>query len=202
VLLLPGDELTSVGYHAAVIGVTAPIPWHQPAASAAAAVHAAGAVAIAAHPGEDSWPFLDDAALVALDGVEVAHPMIYVKDEYRLQLMALYERAKRLHPTIAAIGSTDFHHFAPLGLDRTYLFVREATLAGILDAIRAGRTVACDGRGEGFGPPELVAMIGEDCRRAAALPPAGDTALDRFGTWLVWLGLVALVVVGADERGG
>ena len=58
----------------------------------------------------------------------------------------------------------------------------------MLDAIRAGRTVACDGRGEAYGPPELVAMVGEDCRRDAALPPAGDTALDRFSTWLVWLG--------------
>jgi hypothetical protein len=201
VLLLPGDELTSVGYHAAVIGVTAPVPWRQPAASAAAAVHAGGGVAVAAHPIEDSWPFLDDAALVALDGVEVAHPMIYVKDKYRLQLMAFYERAKRLHPNIAAIGSTDFHHFAPLGFDRTYLFVRETTQVGVLDAIRAGRTVACDGRGESYGPPELVAMIGEDCRRDAALPPAGDSAMDRFGTWLVWMGMIALVAVGAGERG-
>ena len=205
VLLLPGDELTGVGYHLAVIGVTAPIPWHQPAASAAAAVHAAGGVAIAAHPIADpvkeTWPFLDDAALTALDGVEVAHPMIHAKDQWRRQLLAFYERAKGIHPTIAAIGSTDFHHFAPLGLGRTYLFVREATQAGVLDAIRAGRTVACDGRGESYGPSELVAMIGEDCRRDAALPPAGDTALDRFSTWLVWLGLVALVVVGADEAG-
>ena len=93
VLLLPGDELTSVGYHVAVVGVTAPIPWHQPAASAAAAIHAAGGVAIAAHPiadpVKDSWPFLDDAALAALDGVEVAHPMLFVTDKWRRQSAGL-----------------------------------------------------------------------------------------------------------------
>jgi hypothetical protein len=198
VLLLPGDELTSVGYHVAAIGVTDPIPWHQTAASAVAAIHASGGVAIAAHPIKDSWPFLDEAALVALDGVEVAHPMIFAWDKWRRELLEFYARAKGIHPSIAAIGSTDFHHFAPLGFDRTYVFAREATLAGVLDAIRAGRTVACDGRGETYGPSELVAMMGEDCRRDAALPPAGDTALDRVSTWLVWLGLVAAVVLGAD----
>ena len=201
VLLLPGAELTSVGYHLAVVGLTAPVAWHQPAVSAVAAIHAAGAVAIAAHPGKDSWPFLDDAALAALDAVEVADPMLLGTDTGRRELLAFYERAKAVHPAIAAIGSTDFHHFAPLGLDRTYVFAREATLAGVLDAIRAGRTVACDGRGEAYGPSELVTMIGADCRRDAALPPDGDTALDRVSSWVVWLGLLALVVFGAEEVG-
>ena len=198
-LVLPGEELTSVGYHLAVVGVTAPIPWHQSAASAAAAVHAAGGVAIAAHPSKRTWPYLDDAALKVLDGVEVGHPMIDITKTWRGELLAFYERATSLHPGIAAIGSTDFHHFAPVGLGRTYLLVREATLAGVLDAIRAGRTVACDGLGESYGPPELVAMLADDCRRDAKLPPAGESALDRFSTWLVWAALVALVVLGAGE---
>jgi hypothetical protein len=87
-------------------------------------------------------------------------------------------------------------------LGRTYVLAREATQAGILDAIRAGRTVACDGRGESYGPPELVAMLAEDCRRDARLPPAGETALDRFSTWLVWLGAVGLVILGAGGADG
>jgi hypothetical protein len=195
-LVLPGVELTSVGYHLAVVGVTSPIPWRLPAAGVAAAVHAAGGVAIAAHPSKRTWPFLDDAALKVLDGVEVAHPMLEVKDSWRGELLSFYDRAKGLHPSIAAIGSSDFHHFAPLGLGRTYVLAREATQAGILDAIRAGRTVACDGRGESYGPPELVAMLADDCRRDQHLPPAGESALERIGTWLVWLGLVALVILG------
>jgi predicted metal-dependent phosphoesterase TrpH len=198
-MLIPGDELTSVGYHLAVVGVTAPVDWRQSAAAAAAAVHSRGGVAIAAHADKKTWRFLDDAALVALDGVEVAHPMILMWDQSRRELLELYERAKRVHPSIAAIGSTDYHQFAPIGLGRTYLLVSEATQAGILDAIRAGRTVACDGRGEAYGPSELVAMVRDDCRRDAASPPDGETALARLGTWLVWLGAAALVVLGAGE---
>jgi predicted metal-dependent phosphoesterase TrpH len=197
-LLIPGEELTSVGYHLAVIGVTAPVGWRQSAASAAAAIHAKGGVAIAAHPDEKTWRFLDDAALAALDGVEVAHPMIHIWADSRRDLLAFYERAKRVHPSIAAIGSTDFHHFAPVGLGRTYVLTSEPTQAGILDAIRAGRTVACDGRGEAYGPADLVAMVAEDCRRDATSPPDGETALDRLATWCVWLGLVALVVLGQE----
>jgi hypothetical protein len=197
-LLIPGEELTSVGYHLAVVGVTAPVGWRQSAASAAAAVHAKGGVAIAAHPDEKTWRFLDDAALAVLDGVEVAHPMIHVWADSRRDLLAFYERATRVHPSIAAIGSTDFHNFAPVGLGRTYVLTREATQAGILDAIRAGRTVACDGLGEAYGPADLVAMVAEDCRRDATSPPDGETALDRLATWCVWLGLVALVVLGQE----
>ena len=199
-MLIPGEELTSNGYHLAVLGVTTPLDWRQPVAQAVGAAHAAGGVAIAAHPGRWMWRSYDDAALAALDGVEVAHPSMHGWEERRRDLAAFYERAKRVHPSIAAIGSTDFHHLAPVGLARTYVFARPATQAGILDAIRAGRTVACDGRGEVYGPPELVAITRDDCRRDAGAPPDGDTPLARAGTWLVWLSLVALVVIGADER--
>jgi predicted metal-dependent phosphoesterase TrpH len=197
-MLIPGEELTSVGYHLAVVGVTVPVGWRQSAASAAAAVHAKGGVAIAAHPDEKSWRFLDDAAVAALDGVEVAHPAILVWKDVRRTVFAFYEHAKRIHPSIAAIGSTDFHHVAPVGLGRTYVLTGEATQAGILDAIRAGRTVACDGLGVAYGPADLVALVREDCRRDATSPPDGETALDRLGAWLVWLGLVALVGLGYD----
>ena len=198
-MLIPGEELTAVGFHLALVGITQPVGWRQTAASAAATVHAMRGVAIAAHPHKKSWPSLDDAALAALDGVEVAHPSIHVWEDSRRDLMAFYDRARRVHPSIAAIGSSDFHHHAPLGLDRTYVFARTATPAGILDAIRDGRTVACDGRGETYGPPELVEMMREDCRRDATAPPDGETPIDRAGMWLVWTGLVALVVLGAEK---
>jgi hypothetical protein len=41
-------------------------------------------------------------------------------------------------------------------------------------------------------------MVAEDCRRDATSPPDGETALDRLATWCVWLGLVALVVLGQE----
>jgi hypothetical protein len=195
-LLIPGEELTSVGFHLAIVGITSPVPWRQPAAAAAAQVHAQGGVAIAAHPGRQTWRFISDADLLALDGVEVSHPMIHLRPETRLDVAAFYDRARSVHPAIAAIGSTDFHQVAPVGLSRTYLLVKAATQMGIVDAIRAGRTVACDGLGRAAGPPDLVEMVKDDCRDDATSPPAGQTALDRLGTWLVWLGAVALVVLG------
>ena len=93
----------------------------------------------------------------------------------RRDLAAFYERAKAVHPSIAAIGSTDFHQTAPLGLGRTYLLVKQPTQAGILDAIRAGRTVACNGLGQALGPPDLVAMDSDDCRLDQTSPPAGHS---------------------------
>lgn len=200
-MLIPGDEVTSVGFHLAAVGITEPVAWRQRAGAAAAAVHAQGGVAIVAHGGRKSWRFLDDADLMVMDGVEVAHQMIHVWPESRRDLLALYERVRRLHPSVAAIGSTDFHHWAPLGLDRTYLLATEPTQAGVVDAIRAGRTIACDGLGQAYGPAELVALLRDRCRSDATSPPAGDTAVARLGTWLVWLGLAALVILGTDEVG-
>jgi PHP-associated len=194
-LVIPGEELTSIGFHLAVVGISRPIPWRQSAAAVAAQAHAQGGIAIAAHAGRHSWRFLSDADLRALDGVEVAHPMMHVWSESRRVLLAFYDRATAIHPSIAAIGSTDFHHVAPVGLARTYLLAKAATPAAILDAIRAGRTVACDGLGQAYGPPDLVEMVKDDCRRDASSAPDGQTTLDRLGTWLVWLGVVALVLL-------
>lgn len=198
-LLIPGQEFTSVGFHLALAGITETIDWRQSAGSAAAAAHASGGVAIVAHPDRSTWRFLSTADLAALDGVEVAHPMIHMRDQSRRDLLDFYERAKAAHPNIAAIGSTDFHQIAPVGLSRTYLLVKQPTQIGILDAIRAGRTVACNGLGEAFGPPDLVAMVRDDCHADATSPPLGQTGSDRAGTWLFWLALVALVLLGPGE---
>jgi predicted metal-dependent phosphoesterase TrpH len=199
-MLVPGDEVTAVGFHLAAVGITAPVPWRQPVAALAAAVHAQGGVVIVAHPARKTWRFLDDAALAAVDGVEVDHPMNYVWDEARRELTAFYARANRVHPTIAAIGSTDFHHFAPVGLNRTYLLVTERSVPGIVAAIRAGRTVGCDADGAAHGQDNLVELLGDVCHAEATAPPAGETRAGRIGTWLVWLGVVALVVCGPAQR--
>jgi hypothetical protein len=39
-------------------------------------------------------------------------------------------------------------------------------------------------------------MLADDCRRDQKLPPAGESTLERISTWLVWLGLVGLVILG------
>src|SRR5881392_4028006 len=162
-MVLPGEELTAVGYHMAIVGLDRPIAWHQRAAAAAAAAHAQHAVAILAHPSDDQNDrFMTDDDLRAVDGIEVAHPGGDLWSRARRKTDT-YERASALK-RVAAIGSSDFHFLAPIGTCRTYVFVRDATPTGVLEAIRAARTVACDGRGEARGPNELVAVVAARCR--------------------------------------
>jgi len=197
VMVLPGEELTSAGYHLALVGITSVVPWRQPLAAAAAAARAQGGVAILAHPSGDAFRrYITDDALRAVDGVEVAHPVKEISADARTDLGGIYQRTKALNPGVAAIGSSDFHVFPPIGVCRTYLFVRDRTAAAVFEAIRAGRTAACDGRGRAGGPPELVSAIADRCRDDALAPPAGDTFASRAGTALAWAGLVALVVLG------
>lgn len=197
-LLMPGRELTAVGYHMAIVGTPDAINWRQSAAGAVAEAHAAGGVAIAAHPARRNWPAFDDAALAILDGVERAHPSLHASDALAVDLAQFYQRAQRIHPSISPIGSTDFHHFAPIGLGRTYVLAAAPGQAAILDAIRAGRTVACDGLGRAYGSAELIRLVQDDCRRDATMRPEGESRWSRIGTWMVWLGMVALVLLGVQ----
>jgi len=200
VLVLPGEELTSVGYHLALVGVSRAIDWNQPIREAAEAARAAGGVAILAHPGGGTVKrLLTDEALRSLDGVEAAHPAMDATVTMRQEFLDVFNRARAVKPAIAAIGSSDFHVFAPLGVCRTYVFVRDRTMSGVVDAVREGRTVACDVRGDTYGPQELRAIVAERCRSDATSPPAGDSRAARIGTWLTLAGLLALVLGGPSE---
>lgn len=198
-LLIPGEELTSIGYHMAVAGTERNVAWRQPAADAAARVHDEGGVAIAAHPAGKQTTGFDDRALDTVDGVEVAHPMIYAVQDGRRDLERFYARAKARRPSIAAIGSTDYHFFAPVGFCRTFVFARERSVPAILDAVRRGTTVACDATGNTYGPADLSAAVADACRAAAGAPPSAGTWTESAGMWLVWLALLALILIGSRE---
>src|SRR4029434_2038730 len=117
-------ELTSVGYHLAVVGITQPIAWRQPLARAVADAHARGGVVIRAHPSGAAFRrYLTNDGLRAVDGIEVAHPGKDVSTAIGRDFIDVYRRAMTLNPGVAAIGSSDFHFFAPVGFCRTYLFV-------------------------------------------------------------------------------
>ncbi len=200
VIVLPGEELTSVGFHLAIVGLTDTIDWRQTAAAAAEAAHAQGAVAILAHPAGDSfWKHISDADLRAMDGVEVSHPQQELSRNARRDFQAVYRRVIAMKPRIAAIGSSDFHYIAPIGLCRTYVFVTQATPDGVLEALRSARTVACDARGQTEGPPDLAPAVIDRCREDAGAGPAGDTFAARAGAILTWTALVALVLLGAAD---
>jgi hypothetical protein len=171
----------------------------QPAAGAIADVHAQGGVAIAAHPSRRFNAYDGDATVAALDGTEASHSGIHFDDTFRHDLSAFFERARRINPGVAAIGSSDFHAMPPmLGRCRTYLFVTERTKAGVIDAIRSGRTLAVDGDGGLIGDPSLIRLLGD-------VRPAGRSDSDRL--WrrlsmaLSWLGAAGLVLLGGPRRG-
>jgi PHP-associated len=195
VLLLPGEEVTTPSFHVAAVGVQHTVEWDRSGAVVAARVHAAGGVAIAAHPDDRATEALD-SAFGDLDGIEAAHPVRHLSDEAGRELNAATVRAREKHPSIAQIGSSDFHYLAPIGLCRTYIFVRAATVKDVLDAIREGRTVACDARGLTYGDPRLSLAVADACRRAASSDSNLNPRLNRIAVLCGWLGAVGLTLAG------
>jgi predicted metal-dependent phosphoesterase TrpH len=200
VLLLPGEELTAPGFHLAVVGIARAVDWTQPVVAVVDAVHKQGGVAIAAHPVGGYGKAFDDAALAVLDGVEAAHPLLHVTEKGYWDLTGFYQRAASRHPHLAAIGSSDFHHMAPLGLCRTYLLARELSADAVIEAIRQGRTVACDAEGRSYGAPQLVHLMAEDCRRSAIAGSARGRIRSRLPMVMAWTGLLILVLLGPRDR--
>ena len=193
VIVLPGFELTSAGYHMAAVGLETMVTWRQLPAAAAAEVRAHGGVAIGAHPLAHRRSKWDDAAIEALDGIEAASAKDMVDD-----LAAFTRRAMARDPSLSPIGASDFHYFAPLGFCRTFVFVTERSASGVLDAVRNGRTVACDPRGETYGSAELARIVSPECRRMAGAPPLERHRVEAFATAGAWLSMVVLVAVGGN----
>jgi hypothetical protein len=188
-LFIPGQEVTAPGYHIVALGITDAIDWRQSAAQAIDTIHARGGAAIAAHPTRNYWPAYDDAAIRRLDGVEVAHPGTKADPAAAVDFRAFYARAKALKPAIAAIGSSDFHFHAPLGLCRTYVFAREISQQGVIDAVREGRTVAFDDEAHAIGAESLARAIPPD--QLAPAPSRWATVAAACA----WLGLLGLVLL-------
>lgn len=189
-LVIPAQEVTTPRFHLIAAGIGETIDWRLPEAELVRAVHAQGGVVIAAHPVEQSWRG-SDALLAAVDGIEVAHPLTATLDTGRAELDAFYARARRANPDAAPIGSSDFHMVAPLGACRTYVFAESVTTAGVLDAIRAGRTVAEDQHGGRYGDAALVALVDEAVVEGRDARPGLGLAF----ALLVLMGLVGLVTV-------
>ena len=197
VLILPGEEVTTPYVHIAAIGLDHAVDWRGTIGDIAAAIHVQGGVAIAAHPAQDQRAPWTDDAFTAVDGVEAAHPIMFSGRLARAQIADAYAHALLAHPGIAAIGSSDDHTAEPLGFCRTYVFARAVTEDGILDAVRRGRTVACDATGATHGPPDLVPAVADACRediRASQTTPRRALA----ATAVVWIGLIVLAFLGFE----
>jgi hypothetical protein len=188
-MVIPGQEVTASRFHMVAIGITRMIDPRLRAADAIAAIHAQGGVAIAAHPVAASWREPDAEALAALDGVEVAHPIMLAGAMSGTELQGFYDRGRRLKPNLAPIGASDFHFNVPIGLCRTFVLADEVSQRGVLDAIRGGRTVASTADGRLIGNPGDVRRVEEYLRGAPSVPAS------RLATWIALTALAALAAV-------
>jgi hypothetical protein len=139
------------------------------------------------------WRGWDPAARAALDGAEIAHPMMMGDPQARAELIEFTRATRVLNPRLAPIGSTDFHYRQPMGLCRTFLFAREYSEAGVLEAIRAGRTVAFDPDGRAYGDPGLVAAATR-VKASNDPPDRWRRLLDALSGCLALIGLAGWMI--------
>lgn len=189
-ILIGGEEITNPDYHLIAVGVTRLVRADRGAVEAIHAIHAQGAVAIAAHP-TPSFRGYDESALALVDGTEVAHPSD--RFDEKNEFVNTFNRARLLNPYVAPIGSSDIHVTPTLGSCRTFIFARERSIAGVIDAIRAGRTVAEDESGTLYGNPDLIARV-----QNANLPGRAHTrdGWRRFSLFLTWVALGGVLLFG------
>ncbi len=197
-IVIVGQEITAPGYHMTAAGIEERVDWETSPAAAIRAVHAQGGVAIANHPeSADYIGAYDDEALALLDGVERTHPVIETRPGREAVFAEFFRRTQQVNPGVAAIGSSDFHFDGAPGFCRTYVLARERTTAGVLDAVREGRTVAADRGGRLYGDPRMVRIV--EAAGGFVAPPAATDRWPRLAVGMTWIGLLGLVVLGDDR---
>jgi PHP-associated len=188
-IVLVGEEIPEIPQHVIAVGIHTTVDSALPVGDQIDEIHRQGGIAIAAHPGEFFWPGFEPV-MDRLDGTEVCHPYSLAYPDAHPELEEFARRADA-----AAIGSSDFHGPGRLGMCRTFVFVREASAAGILDAIRAKRTVVYGGpEAKAYGDPELIRIAETDGRlRKMASTEYPMSVLDRLSQILGIAGIALLV---------
>ena len=194
-IVLVGEELPEIPQHVIAVGIHTTVDSALPVAQQIDDIHRQGGVAIAAHPGEFFWKGFEPV-MDRLDGTEVCHPYTFEYPDAHPQIEEFARRANA-----AAIGSSDTHGPGRLGMCRTFLFVRDASEAGILEAIREKRTVVYGGPDmKAYGDPELIRLAEADGRlRQMASIDYPVSALDRLSQVLGILG-IALIIAPRSRR--
>jgi predicted metal-dependent phosphoesterase TrpH len=194
-IVLVGQELVHPEHHVIAVGIERVVDSSQDVSAQADDIHQQGGIAIAAHPLPQFWDGFDATARARLDGTEMCHPVIYGADVRQRQLEEFAARSRA-----AAIGSSDFHGFARMGLCRTYLFATDASPAAILDAIRARRTVVYGEKGRVYGDPTLARLAaGYPALRDEAVVDPRPRPLELISRLAGLLGLAGLVLT-QDRR--
>jgi hypothetical protein len=153
-LVLVGEEIVGPAphYHLLAVGIRSTIDWRNSAADAIDEIHAQGGIAIAAHPVVEYWQSYDSVALQRLDGAEVVHPIVFERDRSADELREFFSRG-----SFAAIGDSDYRGLGPAGVCRTFVFARDFSGQGVLEAIRERHTVVYD-RGRYYGDTGLIEL--------------------------------------------
>jgi hypothetical protein len=189
-IVLVGEEIPEIPQHVIAVGIHTTVDSALPVGEQIDEIHRQGGVAIAAHPGEFFWPGFEPV-MDRLDGTEVCHPYSFAYPGAHHELEEFARRADA-----AAIGSSDFHGPGRLGMCRTFVFVREATAAGILEAIRARRTVVYGGPElKAYGDPEMIRIAEADGRlRKMASADYPMSLLDRLSQIFGIAGFALLLI--------
>jgi hypothetical protein len=189
--VLVGEEVHTPGYHLIAAGIERTISWRSSAVEAVRETHRQGGVAIAAHPTSEFWQGWESAAR-ELDGAEVLQPTAWISERSAETMRAFYRRNR-----VAAIGSSDYRGLGALGACRTYVFVRENSERGILEAIRAHRTLVFD-RDRVYGDPALRELAAG--RLPEQMPQRGRLA--RISGILGLAGLAGMICCGLNLTPG
>lgn len=191
--VIVGQELVSPTHHMIALGTERQIDAKTVEAQIEE-VRAQNGVIIVAHPTKEYWPMFDDRLKGLVDGAEVCHAVSY--SPKRAPELEHFREGQSL----GAIGSSDFHGVGRIGACRTYVFVKVNTPAGILEALRAKRTVVYTPNGKTFGDPALAALIADrQDLREVATKDAPVPAIDWVSRIAGLAGLVLLVKTRAGR---
>ena len=189
-IVIVGEEIAHADYHLIGVGIEHTIQPAPRAADAVDAVHRQGGVAIAAHPYAGFWEAWDAEAREKLDGAEVVRPDAQAIEALAEDLRRFYASAP-----LTAIGSSDWRGLSRLGNTRTYVFARERSEEGVLEALREGRTIVYD-RGRPYGDPALIGLVEQNGGLPSDVPVMPEPGAARlFSRLAAVLGLLAFVLL-------
>lgn len=171
VLLIPGQEVTTDSGHANAFGDIGWIDFRQPSDQWFAETAARGGLFSINHPwaGDCAWrrPFAGPDGTGVAPFVETWHS---TWDRRSDEPLAEWSRFG-----LTPIGGSDFHRFDDHtlpGRPTTWLECAERSVAGVFDALRAGRIAISAAPDSPLLLPvdgEIVTIDGDDCRRTTAV---------------------------------
>ena len=134
-LLIPGEEVSTLEGHILALGINETIPpWLTPEETVEL-IHAQGALAVASHPfpTKEGYPgLLDKVYELDLDGLEVTNPKDFVDNRQA--------RAAAKAMNVAKLGGSDAHRLEAVGTGLTVLRERAETVDDFLLEVRKKRT--------------------------------------------------------------